>query len=88
MCRRMVANAVSVLAPGGMVLIHDFILRDSEDAPLFPTLFSLNMLLGTESGRAYSEGQISDMLSRAGVKTIRRHPFVGPTTSGIVVGKM
>jgi hypothetical protein len=31
------------------------------DSPLFPALFSLNMLPGTDSGKAYSEQQLMDM---------------------------
>jgi hypothetical protein len=56
------------------------------DGPLFPALFSLNMLLGTSSGKSYSEEQIADMLNRAGVKDIRRIPFESPNDSGIMMG--
>ena len=79
-------KTVAVLEPEGMILIHDFLLSDSMDGPLFPALFSLNMLLGTSSGQSYSEEQIADMLSRAGVKNIRRIPFESPNDSGIMMG--
>lgn len=85
-CRKIIGKAVSVLEPGGMILIHDFILNDSMDGPLFPALFSLNMLLGTPSGQSYSERQIRDMLSDAGVKKIRRIFFESPNDSGIIAG--
>jgi cyclopropane fatty-acyl-phospholipid synthase-like methyltransferase len=85
-CRTLVQKAVSVLEPGGLILIHDFILDDTLDRPLFPALFSLNMLLGTAKGQSYSEGQIIDMLRGAGVGNIHRHPFRGPTESGILMG--
>jgi hypothetical protein len=75
-----------VLSPGGLLLIHDFILNDSFDGPLFPAVFSLNMLVNTDEGRSYSEGHISEMMSRAGAKEIRRLPFKGPNESGIVCG--
>jgi hypothetical protein len=58
------------------------------DAPLFPALFSLNMLLGTENGQSYSEEQFIKMLSDAGVQDIRRHPFRGPTESGLLIGQI
>jgi len=58
------------------------------DGPLFPALFSLNMLLGTESGQSYSEEQIIDMLAAAGAKDIRRIPVQSPNDSGIIVGKV
>jgi hypothetical protein len=56
------------------------------DGPLFPALFSLNMLLGTDSGRSYSEKQIIDMLVAAGTKDIRRIAINTPNDSGIIVG--
>jgi len=74
------------LEPGGMIIIHDFILNNSLDGPLFPALFSLNMLLGTESGQSYSEEQIIDMLAAAGAGDIRRIAIQSPNDSGILVG--
>ena len=85
-CRGLILKAVTVLEPGGMIIIHDFILDNSMDGPLFPALFSLNMFLGTSSGQSYSQAQITDMLHGAGVKRIQRHPFRGPTESGIITG--
>lgn len=85
-CEGIVAKTVKALKPGGLIFIHEFILDDSGNGPLFPALFSLNMLLGTEKGQAYREVELKDMLARAGVKEIRRMPFAGPNQSGIVCG--
>jgi SAM-dependent methyltransferase len=85
-CRMIIKKAVAALEPGGMIIIHDFILNNSMDGPLFPALFSLNMLLGTESGQSYSEEQIIDMLVAAGVRDIRRIAIKTPNDSGIIVG--
>jgi hypothetical protein len=85
-CLKILKKTVAVLEPEGLIVIHDFILNNSMDGPLFPALFSLNMLLGTTSGQSYSEDQIADMLSRAGVKDIRRIPFESPNDSGIMLG--
>ncbi len=49
-CARLVEKAVTALEPGGLIMIHEFILNDDQAGPLFPALFSLNMLLGTEAG--------------------------------------
>jgi SAM-dependent methyltransferase len=87
-CRMIIKKAVAALEPGGMIIIHDFILNDSMDGPLFPALFSLNMLLGTESGQSYSEEQIIDMLVAAGVRDIRRIAITTPNDSGIIVGSV
>jgi predicted O-methyltransferase YrrM len=85
-CERIIEKAVSVLERGGLIMVHEFILDDALDSPLFPALFALNMLVNTEEGRSYSESQIRGMLSRAGVKQIRRLPFKGPNDSGIISG--
>lgn len=85
-CQKIILKTVSALEPGGMIIVHDFILNNTMDGPLFPALFSLNMLLGTAHGQAYSEKQITDMLSGAGVKEIQRVPFQSPNDSGIITG--
>jgi cyclopropane fatty-acyl-phospholipid synthase-like methyltransferase len=85
-CQNIIRKAVSALEPGGRIIIHEFILNDTRDGPLFPALFSLNMLLGTESGRAYSAAELVGMLAAAGVWDIRRIPLQTPNDSGIILG--
>ncbi len=85
-CEKIIEKTVSVMEHGGFILIHDFILSDTLDSPLFPALFSLNMLVNTQDGQCYSESQIKGMLSKVGVKQIRRLPFQGPNDSGIICG--
>ncbi len=85
-CRKLLHKAVNAAAPGALVLIHDFILDDTRDSPLFPALFSLNMLLGTPYGQSYSEGEIREFMQAAGLTDVERLPFVGPNDSGIMAG--
>lgn len=84
-CKTIIQKAIGALEPGGIIIIHEFILNNSMDGPLFPALFSLNMLLGTE-GQAYSEQQIMDMLAAAGAKDIQRLAVRTPNDSGIITG--
>lgn len=84
-CQDIINKAVSVLEPGGLIMIHEFILENSMDGPLFPALFALNMLQGTEAGQSYSQAQLEKMLADAGARNIRRLPFTGPTESGILI---
>lgn len=85
-CQKLIDKTVSVLQEGGLILIHDFILDDSMDGPLFPALFSLNMLVNTPQGQSYSELQLVEMLKNAGAREINRLPFKGQNDSGIMVG--
>lgn len=87
-CRKLIRKAVSVLQPGGMIIIHEFILDNTMDSPLHPALFALNMLLGTPAGQAYSEQQLMDMLTEANVENIRRIPVKTPNDSGIIIGNI
>jgi SAM-dependent methyltransferase len=87
MAARIVRKAAGALVPGGVLMIHEFLLDDSLDGPEFPTLFSLNMLLGTDGGQAYSGAQLSGMLAAAGLTDIRQLGFTGPNNTRIVAGR-
>jgi len=86
-CQRILKKTVSALTRGGLLLIHDFILEDTRDNPLFAALFSLNMLINTEKGQAYSEKEIREMMEAAGLRDIRRLPFRGPNDSSVMSGE-
>ncbi len=83
---QIIGKAVSALKPNSKIFIHEFILNDNMDGPMFPALFSINMYLGTPGGQSYSENQIKQMLEKHGVHTIQRLDFSGPTQSGILCG--
>ena len=87
-CAAVLKKAVSALDPGGMILVQEFILDDSKDAPLFPALFSLNMLIGTPDGQSYSEKELIDMLGAAGVTDLRRIPLQLPNGAGVIAGEV
>lgn len=74
----------AALAPGGRVLVQDFILQPDKTAPRFATLFSLNMLVGTHGGAAYSEPEYAEWLSHAGFSDVHRVYMPGP--AGLVIG--
>ena len=56
----------------GIVVVQEFILNPAKTMPLFGTLFSLNMLMGTHSGSSYSAVEIKEWLKKAGFKNIKR----------------
>ncbi|GFE60981.1 acetylserotonin O-methyltransferase [Geobacter sp. AOG2] len=85
-CAAIVAKAATALKAGGLLLIQEFILDDNRIAPLHPTLFSLNMLVGTPSGQAYSQGELRGMMEAAGLRAIRRLEMGLPNGAGIMAG--
>jgi ubiquinone/menaquinone biosynthesis C-methylase UbiE len=84
-CQALIDKTMQALEPGGLILIHEFFLNDSMDGPLFPALFSMNMLLNNH-GRSYSEKEVSEMLQHAGARDIQRLEFQGPNDSAILCG--
>ncbi|WP_027359593.1 methyltransferase [Desulforegula conservatrix] len=85
-CSELVKKASKSLNEGGLLIIHEFILENDRTAPVFPALFSLNMLLGTEGGQSYSVAELQDMLRNAGISEIRHIRLPEPNPSGIVIG--
>ncbi len=81
-----VRKGAEALRPGGVLLVHEFLLDDTLDGPEFAALFSLNMLLGTRGGQSYSGAQVREMLEGAGLTEVRRLDFAGPNRSGIIAG--
>jgi ribosomal protein S19E (S16A) len=85
-CRAIIRKTVDALKENGLVLIHEFILDSTGTKPLFPALFSLNMLLTAPGGRSYSRKELEDMLAEAGVRDLHMLDYWGPTESRILVG--
>jgi len=84
-CQILIEKAAAALKPGGLIMVHEFILDNNKDAPEFPALFSLNMLIHN-NGRSYSEEELVTMFEKAGISEIHRHPFRGPNDSSVLCG--
>jgi SAM-dependent methyltransferase len=80
----LLAKLHATLVPGGVIYVHDFLMNENLDGPLFPALFSLNMLQGTSGGQSYSRGQIESMLQAAGFREPAAVALESPNDSGIV----
>jgi hypothetical protein len=83
-CATVLAKAVNALNDGGLLLIQEFILDDDRTAPLWPALFSLNMLIGTPSGQAYTQKELFQLASDAGLHGLIRLPIKLPNGAGII----
>jgi hypothetical protein len=87
-CHEVVRRAAGALNTGGLILIHEFILDEDKTRPTFAALFSLNMLLAAPGGRSYTRGELTGMLTSAGVQEVELLDFWGPSESRILVGRM
>jgi len=86
-CAALLLKAVAAINPGGVLMVQEFILNDAKDGPQFPALFSLNMLLGTEAGQSYSEGELVAMMKEAGLSDVHRLELDLPNGAGVMSGR-
>jgi (2Fe-2S) ferredoxin/predicted O-methyltransferase YrrM len=77
-------RAHASLAPGGRLVVQDFILEPNKTSPRMAALFSLNMLVGTAGGASYSAPEYESWLRDAGFREVARLRLPGP--SGLMVG--
>jgi predicted metal-binding protein/ubiquinone/menaquinone biosynthesis C-methylase UbiE len=69
--RQLLADAVRCLAPGGAVLVHDYLADRHPDRPLKGRLYDLHMLLNTYNGRVYPLRELAEILDASGLKSSR-----------------
>lgn len=72
------------LPENGILIINEFLLNENKTGPLFPALFALNMLVQSEGGNAYTEGEIKGWLEDVGFEYIETIKLTGPVTALVV----
>ncbi len=66
----LIRKCAESLNPGGQVVVHDFIMDEQRIKPDIGALFSLNMLVATESGDTYSASEVRLWMKEAGLSGI------------------
>lgn len=79
-------RAYHSLDPGGIVLVHDFIVDDNRRGPLLTALWALQHAAFTPGGVSLTAGFVSGLLSRAGFADLSVEPFV-PGMTRLVRGR-
>lgn len=69
--RKLLEDAVRFLAPGGMVLVHDYLADEHSTSPLKGRLYDLHMMMNTYNGRVYPLEDMVGMLKDAGLESVR-----------------
>lgn len=64
------AHFADCLAPGGVVLIHDYLADLHDVDPVKGALYDLHMLINTYNGRIYKLHELVAMAERAGLKNV------------------
>lgn len=64
--RRLLAKVYEALAPGGTIVIAEFLVDADHKGPATGVIFAVNMLVNTDTGTTWSFEEISDWLREAG----------------------
>ncbi|MCB2193349.1 MAG: methyltransferase domain-containing protein [Deltaproteobacteria bacterium] len=78
-CRKLVAKAASLLKPGGVLWVQEFVVDEDNPQAVFSALFSVNMLVLTEDGQGYTAADICGFMEDAGLVNCT---FEGATKEG------
>jgi SAM-dependent methyltransferase len=83
--QHLVKRACAALNPGGRIVIQDHIMEEDRTAPLRGALFTLNMLVNTQSGDTYTEKEMRTWLEKAGCGSVER--IVTGMDNDLMVGR-
>ncbi|MGA8011956.1 MAG: methyltransferase [Candidatus Acidiferrales bacterium] len=81
--RFLLKNIFRALAPGGTLVIGEFIVNEDRTGPVEPLAFAVNMLVHTEQGNAYTLGEIRSWLQEAGFVNVRT--LAAPAPSPLIL---
>jgi len=85
--QRLMTKLAANLNPGGRIIIKDHILDEIRADPPVGAIFSLLMLLTTQSGRCYSFNEVKSWLENAGLHSVRQIDLPPPLTSSLIIAE-
>ncbi len=77
--RQLLKKAFRALKSGGTIAIAEWLVNDDRTKPLPSLMFSVQMLVNTETGDTFSFNQIKDWLKEAGFEKVRKLEAPGPS---------
>jgi SAM-dependent methyltransferase len=79
-CTAFLEKVNAALAPGGRVVVLEFVPNADRVSPPIPARFSLAMLAGTPGGDAYTLAELQQQLDTAGFRNVSSHALPTPET--------
>lgn len=73
------------LAPGGRLVVRDFVMAPDRTAPAPGALFAINMLVGTDGGGTYTEAEMRGWMEEAGFADVRYADL--PLMNALMIGR-
>ena len=77
-CQAIVAAAAGLLAPGGTLLLYEWVLDEGGDTPPAVALFDLMMLVENDGGAAWTASRLTAWLRSAGLTGVELRRGAGP----------
>jgi SAM-dependent methyltransferase len=77
--RQLLKKTVRALRSGGTIAIAEWLVDDDRTKPLPSLMFSVQMLVNTETGDTFSLNEIKNWLKDAGFKKVRKLEAPGPS---------
>jgi 2-polyprenyl-3-methyl-5-hydroxy-6-metoxy-1,4-benzoquinol methylase len=69
--RKLLAKVHASLDHGGVVAIAEFVINEDRNGPVAPLIFSVNMLVNSDDGDAFTFGEMRGWLEQAGFADVR-----------------
>ena len=76
--RALLKRTYEALAPGGTIVIAEFIANEDRSGPPGAMVFAVNMLVNTDAGDTFTLGEMTAWLTEAGFKNVRTLEVPGP----------
>jgi ubiquinone/menaquinone biosynthesis C-methylase UbiE len=76
-CGKLMRRVYSALKPGGRAITLEFVPNEDRVTPPAAAAFSLNMLVGTDAGDAYTFSEYEKMFANAGFRKTTLHEVAG-----------
>lgn len=76
---KLIRKSATALAPGGKLVIADFVPDDDRTGPIAPLLFAVNMLLNTTDGDTFTLADYARWCKAAGLRGVTTIPVPGPS---------
>jgi ubiquinone/menaquinone biosynthesis C-methylase UbiE len=75
----LIKKTFAALAPGGTIVIAEWLVNDERTAPVAGLIFAVNMLVNTDTGDTFSFSEIATWLQSAGFVKVRHLEVPGPS---------
>jgi ubiquinone/menaquinone biosynthesis C-methylase UbiE len=86
-CEVLMRRVYAALKPGGKAVTLEFVPNEDRVTPPAAAAFSLNMLVGTDAGDAYTYSEYEKMFANAGFSKTSLHPVTGMPQQVLISGK-